>query len=500
MKKSILCLLIALSFPLLSFSQNYSNIDFAHRISEKDLEKNVKALCSSIMQGRETGTQGQKNAAVYIYSQFKQFGLKAIDKSQDSLSYFQDFNLSKLRLPSGSIRINTKTFHNYKDFVADPIQDSTFLNLDVIFIGNSSIEDYSDIDFTNKAVFFLTSNFHKAFYEAHQIWKHSKPKLILFNDPINDKLFTRFIKAKKLIRNNRFRFKEPTNLADSIHSTKESDFFKTLISKQIIPISARLAKALSGLKLKQLKRIVNNQDKIEIIQNHLTFKLVKEDDIVKTENVIAMIEGSKKPDEYILISAHYDHLGTNNGLVYTGANDNASGTSALIEIAEAFKQAELKGFSPKKSLIFVAFTGEEKGLLGSQYFVNNSPVLLQSIKTNLNMDMLGRLDDKHQNPDYIYLLGTSDLNPQLKPLSDSLNRLQSNLILNYKYDQPHNPLYGASDQASFVEKGIPSIMYFNGLHNDYHTTEDTADKLNYNNIKRVAQLVFLTAWELANQD
>ncbi|WP_372644843.1 M28 family metallopeptidase [Ancylomarina sp.] len=498
MKISRFCLFIALSFPLLSFSQNYSNIDFAHRISEKDLGKNVKALCSSIMQGRETGTKGQKQAAVYIYSQFKKYGLKAIDKSQDSLSYFQAFNLSKLRLPSGSIRINKKTFHNYKDFVADPIQDSAFLDLDVIFIGSSSIEDYSDIDFTNKAVLFLTSNFHKAFSQAHKIWKHSKPKLILFNDPINTKSFNRYKHLKKRIRSNQLRLNEPTK--DSIDFKEQASFHRFLKEQYTIPISTRLAKEISGLRSKQLVKLATSNTNHKTVRSQMKFKIKKDNEIIKTENVLALIEGSEKPEEYILISAHYDHLGTSNGLVYTGANDNASGTAALIEIANTFKQAELKGHSPKRSLIFVAFTGEEKGLLGSKYFVNNSPVLLQSIKTNLNMDMLGRVDDKHQNPDYIYLLGTSDLDPRFKPMSDSLNILHPNLILDYEYDQPHNSLYGASDQASFVKEGIPSIMYFNGLHDDYHTTKDTADKLNYKNIKRVAQLVFLTAWELANQD
>jgi len=498
MKKSILCLLLALSFAMLSFSQNYSNIDFAQRISEKDLEKNVEALCSYKMQGRETGTKGQKNAAVYIYSQFKHAALKAIDKSQDSLSYFQSFKLSKLRLPSGTIKVNNRTFRNYTDFVADPIQDSISNNLEVIFIGSSPIENYSKIDFTDKAICFLTSNFNKAFTQAYKIWKHSKPKLILFNDPINTKAFNQYIHLKKRIRNNRFSLIAP--IKDSIDLKGQSGFHKYLKKTQLIPISTRLAKEITGLRSKQLIKIATNGLNQKMIRSRLKFKLIKEDESVKTENVLALIEGSEKPGEYILISAHYDHLGSHNGLVYKGANDNASGTAALIEIAETFKQVELKGYSPKKSLIFVAFTGEEKGLLGSKYFVNNSPVSLQSIKTNLNMDMLGRIDDKHQNPDYIYLLGTSDLAPKFKSISDSLNRLYPKLILDYEYDQAHNPLYVASDQASFVEKGIPSIMYFNGLHDDYHTIKDTADKLNYKNIKRVAQLVFLTAWELANQD
>lgn len=492
-------LFASLIFPLVSLAQSYSNIDFARQISEKDLKKNVKALCSDKMQGRETGTKGQKNAAVYIYSQFKQSGLKAIDKSQDSLSFFQTFNLSKLRLPDGQMKIKNKTFRNYKDFVANPTQDSIFMDLEVIFIGNTPIKNYSKTDFTDKAVLFLTSNFHKAFSQAHRIWEHSKPRLILFCDPVNDRLFNRYIHTCKSMRNKRFRLNEPLHQLDSIKPVGQSDLFTYLRTQQVIPISTRLTKAITGLKIKQLKKIVANQDQTKLTKKRLQFKLIKDNDIVETENVVALIEGSEKADEYILISAHYDHLGSHRGLVFHGANDNASGTSALIEIAKAFKYAGMQNMSPKRSILFVAFTGEEKGLLGSRFFVNNSPIPLKSIKINLNMDMLGRVDIKHEQSDYVYLLGTSDLKPRLKELSDSINTLYPKLELDYEYDSPNNPLYGASDQASFVSKKIPAIMYFNGLHHDYHTEEDTPDKLNYKNIERVAQLVFLTALELANQ-
>ena len=247
MKRSIFYLLIALSLPLLSFSQNYSNIDFAHRISEKDLEKNVKALCSSKMQGRETGTKGQKLAANYIYTQFKMIGLNGLDNKTDSLSYFQSFKLSKLSVPSGSIKVNNKTYHNYKDFIADPIQDSISSDLEVIFIGSSPIENYSKIDFSDKAICFLTSNFNKAFTQAHEIWKHSKPKLILFNDPINTKAFKRYMHLKKRILSNKFRLNEP--IKDSLDFKGQTSFYNYLKKTQLIPISTRLAKEISVLNL-----------------------------------------------------------------------------------------------------------------------------------------------------------------------------------------------------------------------------------------------------------
>lgn len=490
-------LLIVLILPLGSFAQNYSNTDFARHISEKDLKKNVIALCSQKMQGRETGTKGQKLAATYIYSQFKTSGLLAIDKSTDSLSYFQAFNLSKIRLPSGEMKINDKTFYNYRDFIADPVKDSIFSEIDVIFIGNSPIENYSNIDFSDKAVLFLSSNFHKAFNAAHKIWKHSKPQLILFTDPINNRLFNRFLSTKKQVRANRFQLIQPKINFDTINTERKPDLREYL--KRVIPISTRVAKEITGLKLKQLKNIVVSSTGIEPRAEHLSLTLKKEDEIIKTENVLALIEGSEKPNEYIIISAHYDHLGKKNGLVYNGANDNASGTSALIEIAKSFKLAIDQGKAPKISIIFAAFSGEEKGLLGSEFFINNAPISVNSIKTNLNMDMLGRRDIYHNHSNYIYLLGASHLKPKLKQTSDSLNALFTNLTLDYTYDYSHNPLYGASDQASFVNKNIPAIMYFNGLHEDYHTIDDTADKLNFKNIKQVAQLVFLTAWELANE-
>ncbi|RXQ95961.1 M20/M25/M40 family metallo-hydrolase [Ancylomarina salipaludis] len=498
MKRLRFYLLLSIGLPLAGFSQNYSNIDFARQINEKELKKNVEVLSSAKMQGRETGTKGQKLAANFIYNQFKNCGLTGINKNTDSLNYFQSFNLSKLKLPSGKIQTERKSFSNYKDFIADPRQDSISLNINVVFIGNEPIENFSEIDFTDKAVLFLTSNFHKAYGRAHHIWKHSTPKLILFNDPINNKVFNRFLNTKKRVRNQRFLLNEP--IQDSTHLSSQTDLYTCLKEKLIIPISTQMAKTLTGLKTKELKEIANKQKHLNKTTNcPIHFELNKEDDIIKTENVYALIEGSEKPNEYIVISSHYDHLGKQGEHLFYGANDNASGTAAVIEIAKAFKEAVNNGIRPKRSILFVAFTGEEKGLLGSKYFIDHSPVPLKSIKTNLNLDMLGRMDDKHSKSDYIYLLGTSHLNPKLKKMSDSLNTLHPKLILDYEYDQPNNPLYGASDQASFVRKGIPAIMYFNGLHQDYHTENDTADKLNNKNIERVAQLVFLTAWELANQ-
>jgi len=501
MKIPRLYLLLALSLPLIISAQNYSNIELAHNISAKNIKKNIKALTAYKMQGRETGTEGQKLAASYIYSQFKQYGLVAADNSIDSLSFFQAFNLNKGNIPSGTIRVRSKVFVNYKDFIADPIQDSISTNLKIVFIGSSPIEAYTGIDFSDKAVLFLTSNFHKAFGKAHKIWKHSKPKFILFADPIHNNLFEKYLQPRKLILKKRYRLigntSQRKNPFDSLNSPEQFEFYKNLNKVQIIPISNNMAKTLTGLKLKNLKKLtVNKTHQRNSTETQISIKLKKNINTIQTENVLGLIEGCEKPEEYIVISAHYDHLGRKGGNIFSGANDNASGVAALMEVARTFKMAANNGKTPKRSILFVAFSGEEKGLLGSKYFVNNPPAPINSIKTNLNMDMLGRQDDKQTTSNYIYLLGCSHLDPHLKQISDSINALYTHLNLDYRFDSPHNPIYGASDQASFVEKGIPSIMYFNGLHKDYHTPGDTADKINYKAIEKVAQLVFLTAWEL----
>jgi len=503
MKISRLCLLIALSLPLINHAQNYSNIDFAHRISEKDVKKNIKALTAYKMQGRETGTEGQKLAAAYIYSQFKQYGLRGTTNSTDSLSYFQAFIMSKSCTPTGTLSVNGKLFNNYKDFIADPIQDSISKDLEIVFIGNHPIEKYSEADLSNKAVLFLTSNFHSAFTEVDRIRKYSKAKFIFFADPFHDHLFEKHLKTKKHVLNRMYHLSELAehnkNPFDSLKSPEQYDFFKSLKEVHIIPISTKLVKTMTGLKTKELKRLMTSRKTLKkSSENRIKLKLKKNSLNIKTENVIGLIKGCEKPEESIVISAHYDHLGIKKGAIYSGANDNASGVAALMEVAQAFKIAAKNGKKPKRSILFVAFSGEEKGLLGSKFFVNHSPVPLEAIKTNLNMDMLGRQDEYHNSSNYIYLLGSSHLNPHLKQISDSLNALYTHLDLDYKLDHPDNPLYGASDQASFVKKGIPSIMYFNGLHKDYHTPEDLSEKLNYKAIEKVAKLVFLTAWELAN--
>lgn len=223
-----------------------------------------------------------------------------------------------------------------------------------------------------------------------------------------------------------------------------------------------------------------------------------------SENVIAFIEGSEKPEEIVVISAHLDHVGMDaDGNVYNGADDDGSGTVAILEIAQAFQKAVKEGNGPKRSVLFLHVTGEEIGLYGSRYYVENPLFPLENTVCNLNIDMIGRIDpEKKDNPNYIYLIGSNKLSQELQDVSTEANNKYTKLELDYKYDDPNDPnrFYYRSDHYNFAKNNIPIIFYFNGVHEDYHKITDTPDKIEYELMAKRAQLIFHTAWEIANRD
>ena len=222
-----------------------------------------------------------------------------------------------------------------------------------------------------------------------------------------------------------------------------------------------------------------------------------------SENVVAYIKGSEIPEEYIVISAHYDHLGVQGEKIYNGADDDASGTSAVLLIAKAFKNAVESGNGPKRSIVFLHVTGEEEGLYGSRYYTENPIFPLENTVTNLNIDMIGRYDIQHKdNPEFVYLIGSDKLSSELHELSEAINKKYTNLILDYTYNDESDPnrFYYRSDHYNFAKNNIPIIFYFNGVHKDYHRSTDTADKIRYDLLQKRTQLVFYTAWEIANRD
>ncbi len=222
-----------------------------------------------------------------------------------------------------------------------------------------------------------------------------------------------------------------------------------------------------------------------------------------SENVVAFIKGTEKPDEIIVISAHLDHEGVKGEDIYNGADDDGSGTVAILEIAQAFKKAVNDGYGPKRSILFLHVTGEEKGLLGSRFYTENPIFPLKNTVTDLNIDMIGRIDKFHkENPNYVYLIGSDKLSTDLHKVSEETNKKYMNINLDYKYNDDNDPnrFYYRSDHYNFAKHNIPVIFYFNGTHADYHKPTDTPDKINYNLLENRTRLIFYTAWEIANRE
>ena len=236
----------------------------------------------------------------------------------------------------------------------------------------------------------------------------------------------------------------------------------------------------------------------------LTFfkRVFKSNQIIKGENVLGYIEGTDLKDELIIITAHYDHLGKHDSLIFNGADDDASGVAGAMEIAEAFMIAKKDGYGPRRSILIMPVSGEEKGLLGSKYYTDNPIYPLNSTIANLNIDMIGRLDDWHNTGDYVYLIGSDRLSYDLHNINEEINSNYTKLELDYKYNDEDDPnrYYYRSDHYNFAKNNIPVIFYFNGVHEDYHRPSDTIEKLDFNKIKKISKLIFLTAWELANRE
>ena len=244
----------------------------------------------------------------------------------------------------------------------------------------------------------------------------------------------------------------------------------------------------------------------KLLKANLKLSFQRKTEELSSSNVLAYIEGSDKSDEWLIITAHYDHLGKRGDVIYYGADDDGSGTVGVLEIAEAFVKAKAAGNGPRRNVLFMTVSGEEKGLWGSEYFSEHPTVPMDKVTADLNIDMIGRTDTERTTGDtlnYVYVVGDDKLSTELKPISEAMNNKFIKMTLDYKFNDPNdqNRIYYRSDHFNFARKGVPIIFYYDGmLKADYHKPTDTPDKINYPLLAKRAQLVFYTAWEMANRE
>jgi hypothetical protein len=228
----------------------------------------------------------------------------------------------------------------------------------------------------------------------------------------------------------------------------------------------------------------------------------RNENLPDSENIWAYIEGSEKPDEVLVISAHYDHVGVKNGDIYNGADDDGSGTVAVMEMAKAFAKAKKDGHGPKRSILFLHVTGEEHGLHGSRYYSENPLFPIANTIADINIDMIGRRDVEHaQTNNYVYVIGADRLSSDLHNAVVSQNEKYTKVALDFKFNDPKDPnhFYERSDHYNFAKHGIPAVFFFNGVHEDYHGKGDEPEKIEYDALTKRTKLAFVVAWDLANR-
>jgi hypothetical protein len=496
--------------------------NFAEQITAEQIRAYLTFVASDEMEGRDTPSRGLDTTAKFIATMLKLWGAKP---AGDDGTYFQHIALRRERTDAAACKadINGQAFTVGEDFLSLPAAGEASGQL--VYGGSGwmvkakNIDPYRGLNIKGKIVVLNAgSSFLPAGISRADLTGKAGED---FADPMS------YAKQKGAVGVvNVVSLRGLTNWA-RFRSSLENGLLN--VEKLEEASNAQLPAIYVGLKMAQAL-FQNEKEDIATIYHSmvaqapvqsfefgadkkLSFAVKTKVEKPMTQNVVAVFEGSDPvlKNEYVAIGAHYDHVGmrdqaTNADYIFNGADDDGSGTTAVLAIAEALAKAPVK---PKRSTLFVWHCGEEKGLWGSEYFVKFPTVALDRIVTQLNIDMIGRSkkegDTNPRNrelsgPNEIYVIGSKMMSTELGALSERVNQAFLNVSFNYKYDDPKDPnrFFFRSDHFNYAQKGIPIIFYFDGVHEDYHQASDQVEKIDFQKMEKVTRTVFMTLWEVSN--
>jgi hypothetical protein len=454
---------------------------FAQTITPAALKKNLYIVAGRDMEGRETATAGQRKAAAYIESQFTRLGLLPGNFGSYQYTYpvYQD------SLLNASIEVNGQRFSLDKDFNANLNNIAAKYGFsEAVYIGkNVTADSIKQFNLYGKLVIIYGENrmigLRGRTSARLDALRTGNPAAILYADSAF-----------------------PRKIAYSRNANMALSLFKRSFTPQQFSVSENIIKTILGSGYEKAW----NQVSPKTFQSNILLSIEKTTKTLQSSNVIGLLPGTDLKDQYLFVTAHYDHLGKRDTVIYYGADDDGSGTVSVLQLAEAFAKAKAAGKGPRRTIVFMTVSGEEKGLWGSEYYTSHPVYPLDKTTADLNIDMIGRTDNRRtvgDSTNYVYIVGDDKLSSDLKPINEAQNKKYINLELDYKYNDPNDKerIYYRSDHYNFARTGVPIIFYTDGmLEPDYHKPTDTPDKINYNLMAKRAQLVFFTAWDMANRN
>ncbi len=480
------------------FTQDQGATKYADLITTSDLKENLSILASDALEGRKTGTRGQKMAAAYISHYFQELGLAAPVNG----SHYQPIELYSVSPADIYLKVGTTRIDNYTDmFYYGSADSGGEMAIDVVFAGKGSEDDFSQVVVKDKAIAIQTdalsfgslSAIRKLATTARE--KGAKMIFIIPNSSSQDfKTFAAQLQG--FFSSGNLSLSKP----DGSNPNKGIFFITSAIAEKLFnTTTAKLTTAASAPAAK--KKLT------KVKPGKISYQVAMDVKVVRSENILGYMEGSDKKDELVIITSHYDHIGINaNGsgdVINNGADDDGSGTVSVLQIAKAFTQAKKEGKGPRRSILFMTVTGEEQGLFGSEYYSEHPVFPLANTVVDLNIDMVGRRDPEHKDkPDYVYVIGSDKLSSELHEINERNNKTYTKLDFDYLYNDENHPtnLYKRSDHWNFAKKGIPIAFFFDGIHEDYHQVTDEVSKIEFDLLAKRAKIVFYTAWEVANRD